>query len=88
MVFQKLHLELGRLEDDPVDADLRRWIEEAIDCLPSVTAEPGERPHELYLYTLPGAPNEFKETNPVVLNVRHTMDALRLLWNEYRESLT
>ena len=89
IVFQKLHQELGRLEDDPADIDLRRWIEEAIDFIPSVTVAPGDRPHELILRPLAGggAGEEDESKEPIVLNVRLTMDALRLLWREYRDTL-
>ncbi len=85
VVFQKLHQELGRAVDEPADADLLRWITEAIELHPDMIVEPGARPHEVLLFSAAPAPRD-AEPHAVALNIRQTMDALRLLLREYREA--
>ncbi len=85
-VYQKLHQELGRAGEDPPDSELRRWIAEAIELHPDMVAEPGERPHEVLLYSTAEPPPGEDSEGVVVLNVRQTMDALRLLLREFRDA--
>lgn len=87
VVFQKLHQELGRIQDEPSDVDLRRWIQEAAALHPDLEIVPGSKQFELVLRnTQPEESSEDSVPTEITLNVQHTMDALRMLWNEYSET--